>query len=152
MLNEGDTIPAVTVTRADDTPLALTELPLPAVVYFYPRDDTPGCTREVQEFSALCDQFAASDISVLGISKDTPAAHAKFAAKRSLSVMLGSDTNGSACAAFGVWGEKSLYGKTYMGIERATFLFAADGSLAKVWRRVRVAGHAAAVLAAARTL
>ena len=149
-MTEGDPIPAVTVALADGTPLALTDLPTPTVVYFYPKDDTPGCTREAQDFSALGGDFATAGASVIGISRDPPASHAKFAAKQSLSVTLASDEDGSACGAFGVWGEKSMYGRTYMGIERATFLFGADGKLARVWRKVKVPGHAAAVLAAMR--
>lgn len=147
-----DTIPDVTVHDADGAPLKLRELPQPLVVYFYPKDDTSGCTREAQDFSALADEFAAAGVTVLGVSKDSPQSHAKFAAKHGLSVPLASDADGSACAAFGVWVEKSMYGKKYMGIERATFLFAGDGTLAQAWRKVKVPGHAAAVLAAARAL
>ena len=148
-MDEGATIPAVTVTAPDGARIALADLP-PAVIYFYPKADTPGCTREAQEFSALADDFAAAGVRVIGISKDPPARHGKFAAKHGLTVALASDEDGSACDAFGVWGEKQLYGKTYMGIERATFLFGADGRLAKAWRKVKVPGHAEAVLIAAR--
>lgn len=151
-MDDGMTIPAVTVTRDDGSPFLLTDLRLPAVIYFYPKDDTSGCTREAQDFSAFAQDFAAAGVSVTGISKDPPAAHRKFAAKHDLTVTLVSDEDGSACDAFGVWGEKQMYGKTYMGIERATFLFGADGRLAKAWRKVRVPGHAAAVLEAARAL
>jgi peroxiredoxin Q/BCP len=151
-MDEGTAMPAVTVTGSEGAPLRLTDLPLPAVVYFYPKDDTSGCTREAQEFTALGDAFAALGCSVLGISKDSPASHAKFAAKHALGVTLASDESGAACDAFGVWGEKSMYGRTYMGIERATFLFDAEGKLARAWRKVRVPGHAEAVLAAAKAL
>jgi thioredoxin-dependent peroxiredoxin len=151
-MDDGATIPAVTVTAPDGTPIRLTDMVLPAVVYFYPKDDTSGCTREAQDFSALSDDFAAAGTSVLGISKDPPASHGKFIAKHGLTVGLASDEDGSACDAFGVWGEKQMYGKTYMGIERATFLFGADGRLAKAWRKVRVPGHAAAVLEAVHAL
>ncbi len=151
-MNDGATIPAVTVTMPDGTPVTLTDLPLPAVIYFYPKDDTPGCTREAQDFSALADAFAAAGTSLMGISKDPPAAHGKFAAKHGLTVTLASDGDGSACDAFGVWGEKQMYGKTYMGIERATFLFGADGTLVKAWRKAKVPGHAAAVLEAVHGL
>lgn len=113
-----------------------------------PRADTAGCTREGQDFTALLDGFAAAGVAVLGISRDTPARLAKFAAKHDLAVPLASDVDGSACAAFGTWGEKQLYGRTYMGIERATFAFDGDGRLTHVWRKVKVPGHAAAVLAA----
>lgn len=151
-MDDGAPIPAVSVTTPDGQTIRLTDLPLPAVVYFYPKDDTSGCTREAQDFSALAEDFAAAGASVMGISKDSPAAHTKFIAKQGLTVTLGSDEDGSVCDAFGVWGEKKLYGKTYMGIERATFLFGADGTLVRAWRKVKVPGHAAAVLEAVRAL
>ena len=151
-MDDGAMIPDVSVTMADGTSLGLRDLPGPAIVYFYPKDDTPGCTREALDFSALADDFAAAGAQVIGISKDPPARHAKFGAKHGLTVMLGSDVDGSVCDAFGVWGEKSMYGRTYLGIERATFLFAADGTLARAWRKVKVPGHAAAVLDAVKTL
>jgi peroxiredoxin Q/BCP len=147
-----DRIPEVTATGADGAPLALAALPMPLVVYFYPKDDTPGCTREAQDFSALSPDFAAAGVHVLGVSRDTVAKHAKFAAKHDLSVALASDLDGSVTEAFGVWGEKQLYGRTYMGIERATFLFGRDGRLVREWRKVKVPGHAAAVLEAARAV
>ncbi|MGU3316072.1 peroxiredoxin [Sphingomonas sp. M6A6_1c] len=149
-MDDGATIPAVTVIAPDGSPVRLDALALPAVIYFYPKDDTSGCTREAQDFSALSADFAAAGVSVLGISKDPPAKHGKFIAKYDLTVGLASDEDGSACDAFGVWGEKQTYGKTYMGIERATFLFGADGRLAQAWRKVKVPGHAEAVLVAAR--
>lgn len=148
----GAAIPDVQVTGADGATVALAAGVGPLVVYFYPKDDTAGCTREAQDFSALAAAFASAGIRVLGISRDTSAAHAKFIAKHALTVALASDDDGSACAAFGVWGEKQLYGRTYLGIDRATFLFGADGRLARAWRKVRVAGHAQAVLDAATAL
>ena len=151
-MDEGAAIPAVTVTTPDGNPFELGDLAMPAVIYFYPKDDTSGCTREAQDFSALSADFAAAGASVLGISKDSPASHGKFVTKHGLTVSLASDEDGSACDAFGVWGEKQMYGRTYMGIERATFLFDADGRLAKAWRKVKVPGHAAAVLEAVRAL
>jgi thioredoxin-dependent peroxiredoxin len=151
-MDEGMAMPAVSVTLADGTRVALADLPAPAVVYFYPKDDTSGCTREAQDFSALGEEFAAAGASVMGISKDPPASHAKFAAKQALTVTLGSDEDGSVCDAFGVWGEKQMYGRTYMGIERATFLFGGDGHLVREWRKVKVPGHAAAVLEAVKAL
>ena len=151
-MDDGATIPAVSVTTPDGQPVRLTDLPLPAVIYFYPKDDTSGCTREAQDFSALSEEFAAAGTSLMGISKDSPASHAKFVAKHGLTVTLASDEDGSACDVFGVWGEKQMYGKTYMGIERATFLFGADGTLVRAWRKVKVPGHAAAVLEAVRAL
>ncbi len=149
---EGDAMPAVSAVTADGASVALDTLPLPAVVYFYPKDDTPGCTREALDFSALGEKFAAAGVSVVGVSKDSPARHAKFATKHDLSVRLLSDESGAVCDAFGTWGEKTLYGKTYMGIERATFLFGADGRLVRAWRKVKVPGHAEAVLEAAQGL
>lgn len=144
-------IPAVTV-EGQDGPIALGDVGVPLVVYFYPKDDTSGCTREAQDFTALATAFAQAGVRVIGVSKDSLAAHAKFTAKHGLAVELASDPDGAACEAFGVWGEKKLYGKTYMGIERATFLFDADGALVREWRKVKVPGHAEAVLAAARAL
>lgn len=151
-MNDGARMPDVSVTLANGTRVRLRDLPTPAVVYFYPKDDTPGCTREAQDFSAIGDDFAAAGAAVIGVSKDPPAAHGKFAAKHALTVALGSDDDGAVCDAFGVWGEKAMYGRTYMGIERATFLFGADGCLAKSWRKVKVPGHAAAVLDAVKAL
>ena len=151
-MDEGAMIPAVAVTMADGAVVAMDSLAVPLVVYFYPKDDTTGCTREAQDFSTLAEAFADAGVSVLGVSKDTPDAHGKFTAKHGLRVTLASDLDGAACAAFGVWGEKSLYGRKYMGIERATFLFDGAGRLARSWRKVRVPGHAQAVLDAAKAL
>lgn len=120
------------------------------VLYFYPKDDTTGCTKEAQEFSALAGDFAKAGTRIVGISKDSVKSHAKFIGKYDLNVELGSDESGAVCEAFGVWVEKSMYGRNYMGIERATFLIGADGKVAQLWRKVKVAGHAAAVLEAAR--
>ena len=151
-MEQGDAIPAVTVTTPEGGALALGELKGPLVVYFYPKDDTSGCTREAQDFTALAADFRAAGVRVIGISKDSPAKHQKFAAKYDLTVELASDEDGTACEAFGVWSEKKLYGKTYMGIERATFLFDGEGRLATSWRKVKVPGHAQAVLEAASAL
>jgi len=151
-MDDGAPIPAVSVTTPDGQTIQLNDLPLPAVVYFYPKDDTSGCTREAQDFSALAEDFAAAGASVMGISKDSRAAHTKFIAKHGLTVNLGSDEDGSVCDAFGVWGVKSLYGRKYMGIERATFLIDAEGKVVRAWRKVKVPGHAAAVLEAVRAL
>lgn len=149
-MDQGAAMPDVVVTAQDGSPLRLRDLPTPAVIYFYPKDDTSGCTREAQDFTALAADFAAAGATVLGLSKDSPASHAKFVAKHDLGVTLASDESGAAAEAFGVWGEKQLYGRTYMGLERATFLFGASGTLVRAWRKVRVAGHAQAVLDAAR--
>ena len=122
------------------------------VVYFYPKDDTTGCTSEAKDFTALLGDFAKAGADVVGISKDSVKKHAKFIEKYGLKHALGSDESGAVCEAFGVWVEKSMYGRQYMGIERATFLIGADGKIAQVWHKVKVAGHAAQVLEAAKAL
>jgi len=149
----GDALPDLELAGADGAALRLRDkVGAPLVLYFYPKDDTTGCTREAQDFSALYPEFRAAGVDLLGVSPDTPAKHAKFTAKYDLTVPLASDEAHGVMEAFGVWVEKNMYGRTYMGVERATFLFAADGTLAQVWRKVRVAGHAEQVLAAARAL
>jgi peroxiredoxin Q/BCP len=122
------------------------------VLYFYPRDDTPGCTVENKDFSALLPEFEAAGIALLGISKDPPQKHAKFAAKHGLVVPLATDADGGLSDALGVWGEKSLYGRLFMGMHRTTYLVDAEGRIARVWRKVKVKGHAAEVLEAAKAL
>ena len=124
----------------------------PLVVYFYPKDDTSGCTKEAQEFTALAADFAQAGVALLGVSKDSLASHAKFTAKYDLAVPLASDPEGAMIEAYGSWVEKNMYGRKYMGIERSTFLIGADGKLARIWRKVRVPGHAAVVLKAAQSL
>ena len=124
----------------------------PAVVYFYPKDDTTGCTREAQDFTALAPDFAALNVPVIGVSKDTVKKHDRFKAKYDLAVVLASDEDGAACEAWGVWVQKKLYGREYMGIERATFLIDAEGRIARSWRNVKVADHAAAVLETVKAL
>lgn len=152
-MNEGDPLPDVTLAGADG-PVRLAGFKgKPLVIYFYPKDDTPGCTRQAQEFSAALGDFAKAGVAVLGVSKDTPAKHAKFTKKYDLTVPLASDDEANTVLdTFGAWGEKTLYGKQYMGIERSTFLFGADGKLARAWRKVRVPGHVEEVLAAAKAL
>jgi thioredoxin-dependent peroxiredoxin len=122
------------------------------VVYFYPKDDTGGCTKEAQAFTALMPEFSAVNTVVLGISKDSTKSHVKFVSKYDLGIILGSDPDGSVCEAFGVWVEKSMYGRQYMGIERSTFLIGSDGKIVAVWRKVKVPGHAESVLTKAREL
>ncbi|WP_284162896.1 peroxiredoxin [Frigidibacter sp. SD6-1] len=122
------------------------------VLYFYPKDDTPGCTTEAIDFTRLAPEFAAADTVVIGVSKDSVKAHDKFCRKHGLGIILASDEAGDTCERYGVWGEKSMYGRTYMGIERATFLIGRDGRIAAIWPKVKVAGHADEVLAAARAL
>ena len=121
-------------------------------LYFYPKADTPGCTTEGQDFSALADDFAAAGAAVIGVSRDPVKKLDRFKAKYDLKVVLASDEPGDVTEAFGVWGEKSMYGRTYMGVERATFLIDGDGVVRRVWRKVRVKDHAAEVLAAVRAL
>ncbi len=123
------------------------------VLFFYPKDDTPGCTTENIDFSALLGEFADAGTSLLGISKDTSGKHLKFIAKHDLKAPLASDPEtGGLADALGIWVEKQMYGKTYMGMERSTFLIDADGVIAQVWRKVKVKGHAAEVLEAAKAL
>ncbi|HJM93096.1 MAG: thioredoxin-dependent thiol peroxidase [Alphaproteobacteria bacterium] len=123
-----------------------------AVLYFYPKDDTPGCTTEAKDFTELKRKFSANGITVVGVSKDSVAKHDKFADKHDLRITLASDEDGAVCDKYGVWVEKKNYGRTYMGIERSTFLIDAKGRIAKVWRKVRVKGHAEAVLAVAKEI
>jgi peroxiredoxin Q/BCP len=121
------------------------------VLYFYPKDDTTGCTNEAKAFSGLKDEFAKAGASVLGVSKDSLASHQKFAKKYDLAIRLGSDPGAELINRYGSWGEKSLYGRKYMGIDRSTFLIR-DGVIKRIWRKVKVPGHAEAVLAAAQAL
>ena len=124
----------------------------PLVLYFYPKDDTTGCTKEAQEFSALAADFAKAGVTVIGASKDSVKSHAKFTAKYDLKLPLGSDPEGTVIEAYGSWIEKSMYGRQYMGIDRSTFLIDGAGEFARIWRKVKVLGHAAEVLTAAQML
>ena len=124
----------------------------PTVLYFYPKADTPGCTNEAKDFSDHADDLAAAGVTVIGVSKDPVKKLDRFKAKYDLKVVLASDEEAGVTEAFGVWVEKSMYGKTYMGIERATFLIDSTGDVRRVWRKVSVKGHAAEVLAAAQSL
>lgn len=124
----------------------------PVVLFFYPKDNTPACTNEAIAFTALADQFAALNAAVIGISADNVKSHDRFIKKHSLSVILASDEAHSVLEAYGVWKEKSMYGKTYMGIERTTVLIDGNGKIARIWEKVKVDGHAEDVLAAARAL
>lgn len=145
----GDTLPAVTVKDSAGADVALGDLKS-AVLYFYPRADTPGCTNEAKDFTALASDFKKAGVTVYGMSKDKPAKLAKFAAKYGLSVTLLSDEESDATEQMGAWVEKSMYGKSYMGIERSTYLIGKDGKVAQVWHNVKVKGHAEEVLAAAQ--
>lgn len=150
---EGQSAPALDLPADNGGQVSLAALKgKPAVVYFYPKDDTTGCTREALDFTALAADFAALGVPVIGVSKDTVKKHDRFKAKHDLNLILASDEDGAACEAWGVWVQKKLYGREYMGIERASFLIDAEGKVARVWRNVKVAGHAQAVLDAARTL
>jgi peroxiredoxin Q/BCP len=124
----------------------------PVVLFFYPRDDTSGCTKENEAFTALLPEFEAQGAKVFGISKDSLASHEKFMAKKNLTVPLLSDEHSDLCEKFDVWKEKSMYGKTFMGIERATFLIDAEGRITRTWRKVKVPGHAEEVLEAVKAL
>ncbi len=153
MVQEGDQVPEVAMEGPEGKPVSPRDFSgQKLVVYFYPKDDTSGCTKEAQEFSALAEQFTAAGTWVLGVSKDNAAKHRKFTEKYELKVPLATDGDGSACEAFGVWVEKSMYGRKYMGIERATFLVDRDGVVKRVWRKVSVPGHAQEVLRAAQEL
>jgi thioredoxin-dependent peroxiredoxin len=153
VLNPGDTAPNPSFAAADGATKSVSDYKgSKLVLYFYPKNDTSGCTKEAQEFTALISDFAKAGAQILGISKDSVKSHGKFIGKYDLKVDLGSDESGAVCEAFGVWVEKSMYGRQYMGIERATFLIGADGKIAQVWRKVKVPGHAAAVLEAAKAL
>ena len=152
-ITEGLGAPAFDMATADGGRVSSVALKgRPFVLYFYPKADTPGCTTEGQDFSALAADFAAAGATVIGVSRDPVKKLDRFKAKYELKVILASDEPGEAAEAFGVWVEKSLYGRTYMGVERATFLIDAAGMVRRVWRKVRVKGHAAEVLAAARSL
>lgn len=124
----------------------------PVVLYFYPKDDTSGCTAEACQFRDMQPDFSGADAVIIGLSKDSVASHDKFKKKYELPFTLAADTEGAACEAYGVWVEKSMYGKKYMGIERATFLIDRDGKIAKIWRKVKVPGHGADVLKALAAL
>ena len=150
---EGTAAPAFDMTASDGGPITLAGLKGQAVVlYFYPKADTPGCTSEGQDFTALAAEFAAANAVVIGVSRDTVKKLERFKAKYDFNLVLASDEAGAVTEAYGVWGEKTLYGRTYMGIERASFLIDADGVVRRVWRKVKVKGHAAEVLEAVQTL
>ena len=152
MIEEGDRAPALTVTTSAGQSVNLAAPGTQLVLYFYPKDDTSGCTREAQDFTALAKNFAAAGVAVVGLSRDPMKKHDKFIAKYDLGVPLVADEDGKVSDAFGTWVEKSMYGRKYMGMERATFLIAADGKVARAWRKVKVPGHADEVLSEARKL
>ncbi|SHI48831.1 peroxiredoxin Q/BCP [Palleronia salina] len=144
--------PDFTLPRDGGETVTLSAIDGPVVLYFYPRDDTPGCTKEAVGFTEAVEDFASAGVTVLGVSRDTVAKHEKFRDKHGLKIALLADEDGSVCEDYGVWVEKKMYGKTSMGIERATFLIGADGTVKREWRKVKVPGHVDEVLEAARAL
>lgn len=153
MVSEGDTAPDFELPADGGSTVRLADFRgQPVVLYFYPKDDTSGCTKEAISFSALSDAFAEAGTAVIGVSPDPVKSHDKFKAKHGLSVTLAADEEKHAIQAYGVWVEKKMYGKSYMGVERSTFLIDANGKVAKVWRKVKVPGHAEAVLETVRAM
>lgn len=152
-LKPGDTVPNFKLESDSGGHISPASLRgRPFVIYFYPKDNTPGCTREAVDFSKNIKKFEKLGVVVVGVSKDDPASHARFRAKHALKVALASDPDIATATAFGVWGEKSLYGRKFMGMERSTFLVDAKGKIRGIWRKVRVPGHVEAVLEAAKAL
>ncbi len=152
-VSEGDKAPTFSMTTDGGGTISLKDLKGQTVVlYFYPKDSTPGCTKEACAFRDLMPDFSAIDAAIIGVSKDSVKRHDNFKAKFELPFPLGSDEDGAVCEAFGTWVLKKLYGREYMGIERATFLIDGKGVVRKVWRKVRVAGHAEDVLESAKAL
>ena len=149
----GDKAPDFKLPTDGDGTCALSDFAgKPLILYFYPRDDTPGCTTEAQGFRDAMPDFAKCGAAIVGVSKDTVKKHDRFKAKHDLNFALISDEEGTLCEAYGVWVEKNLYGRKYMGIERATFLIDGTGKVSDVWRKVRVKGHVDKVLAAVQAL
>ena len=149
MISEGDKAPAMTVVASDGSTINLAAPGRPLVLYFYPKDDTSGCTREAQDFTAFAGDYARAGVKVVGVSRDPMKSHEKFIGKYGLSVPLVSDEDGRISEAFETWVQKSMYGRKYMGMERATYLIGADGRILKAWRKVKVPKHAEDVLKAA---
>ncbi len=153
MIEDGKKAPDFSLPDETGTVVRLSKMKgRPVVVYFYPKDDTSGCTREAKDFTCLAEEFAGAGAELLGISPDSPASHQKFSSKHDLSVRLLADEDKEVAKAYGVWVEKSMYGRKYMGIERSTFLIDKTGKVAKSWRKVKVPGHAEEVLKAVRAL
>ncbi len=149
----GDKAPDFSMPTDGGGNVSLSELKgKPVVLYFYPKDDTPGCTKEAIAFSEQLKDFNKAGAVIIGTSADTVAKHDKFKAKHGLNILLASDEDTKVCEAYGVWVEKNMYGKKYMGIERATYLIDPDGKVAQVWRKVKVPGHSDAVLEAVQAL
>jgi len=152
MINEGEKAPAIEVTVSDESGVNLASPGQPLVLYFYPKDDTSGCTREAQDFTALAAEFKKAGVKVIGVSRDSMKSHQKFIGKYDLEVPLAADEDGRISGAFGTWVQKSMYGRKYMGMERSTYLIGSDGRILRAWRKVKVPSHAQEVLAASREL
>ena len=152
MIEEGQAEPKLQLATSEGETIDLASPGGPLVLYFYPKDDTPGCTREAVDFTGLSDKFREAGAKVVGVSRDPMTRHVKFTTKYGLKVPLASDEDGTISDAFGTWGEKSLYGRKYMGMARATFLIDGKGQVRRVWPKVKVAGHAEEVLSAVREL
>ena len=151
MITEGDRAPDIEVETSDGRTINLSSPGVPLALYFYPKDDTSGCTREAQDFTALASEFEKAGATVVGVSRDPMKKHQKFIDKYELKVPLASDEDGRVSDAFGTWVQKSMYGRKYMGMERSTFLIGPDGRVLKEWRKVKVPGHAEEVLEAAQS-
>ena len=153
MLKEGDTAPDFTLSRDGGSSIALAAFRgKPVIVYFYPKDDTSGCTMQAIGFSENAGEFKAAGAEIIGISPDSVKSHDKFRDKHGLAIILGADEEKSAITAYGVWAEKKMYGKAYMGVDRSTFLIDKHGKLARIWRGVKVPGHVEEVLKAVKAL
>ena len=153
MVSDGSVAPSIVLPLDDGSAVELSSFKgRPVVLYFYPKDDTPGCTTEAKDFTCLKAKFDKAGAQVIGISPDSAKSHQKFRKKHDLEVRLAADEDKKIAETFGVWVEKSMYGKTYMGVERATFLIDKAGRIARSWRKVKVAGHADEVLAAVEAL
>jgi peroxiredoxin Q/BCP len=153
MLQDGDKAPDFALDTDAAGKLKLSGLKgKPVVIYFYPKDDTSGCTLEAKDFSKLAPDFLKAGVEVIGISPDSAESHAKFRKKHDLAVKLAADPDKEVANAYGVWVEKSMYGRKYMGVERSTFLIDGKGRIARSWRKVKVPGHAKEVLEAAKAL
>ena len=153
MIEDGDKAPDFELPTDGGDALKLSRLKgKPVVLYFYPKDDTSGCTVEAKDFSRLAPDFRKAGVEIIGVSPDSVESHAKFRKKHGLSIRLAADADKAVATAWGVWVEKSMYGRKYMGVERSTFLIDGKGRIARSWRKVKVPGHAEEVLAAARAL
>ena len=153
MVEDGKKAPDFKLPGDDGKNVQLSRLKgRPVVIYFYPKDDTSGCTAEAKDFSCLVSAFEAAGAEIVGISPDSAASHAKFKTKHGLNLRLAADEDKAVATAYGVWVEKSMYGRKYMGVERSTFLIDVAGRVARSWRKVKVPGHAGEVLAAVKSL